>query len=61
MYLDCLEEVFQRCSEEIRVFKDAFRNEYCSDEGDLTGYLDEDGELSTERVCCIFVSTSCMF
>ena len=45
-YLDILDEIFNRCSEEIRVFKEAFEEQFCADSGDLSGYLDDDGDLS---------------
>jgi hypothetical protein len=44
--LELLDEVFNRCSEQIAVFKEAFQNKYLSDAGNLTGYLDEDGDFS---------------
>ena len=60
VHLNLLEEVFNRCSEEIRVFKEAFAIQYCADEGDLTGYLNDDYELSTETIVVCYFATKCL-
>ena len=43
-----MNQIFDRCSEEIQLFKEAFEKQYCSDAGDLTGYLGDDGNLSND-------------
>ena len=57
--LEVLDEVFNRCSEQIAIFREAFQKEYFSDDGNLTGYLDEDGDFSKESFSTFLCKIVC--